>query len=413
MLPRTALAAKGSENLRKEIFAKGAFSDVTFLLNRGGWVFDDAEHRYSISLTAILRGEGAGTGVVPVRGPYANLDGFVHGIKQASLKLKTKDVESWNDSASLPLLPSENSGEVFLQLRNAPRLDFDDKKSWFARPYRELDATNDKKLMKFSASRPEGCWPVFQGRSFDIWVNDACQYYGWGEPDKIRPILQRKRLNSARSADSPFQGFEPSQLRDERTLSCNAARVAFRDVARATDSRTVHAALLPPQVFITNTAPYLLWPRGDERDEAFLLGILCSLCLDWYARRFVELHLNFHIFSTLPVPRCDRSNPLWKRTVSIAARLACTEKRFREFAHAVGIESGALTQEERDDLIHELDAVVAHLYGLSESQLTHIFETFHEGWNYGDRLKATLKHFRIWQRKRNASSAEAADSASA
>ena len=30
--------------------------------------------------------------------------------------------------------------------------------------------------------------------------------------------------------------------------------------------------------------------------------------------------------------------------------------------------------------------MVAHLYGLSEPQLVHIFETFHEGWHYEARL---------------------------
>jgi len=53
--------------------------------------------------------------------------------------------------------------------------------------------------------------------------------------------------------------------------------------------------------------------------------------------------------------------------------------------------------------------VVAHLYGLTEPQLRHIFETFHEGWgpgatanhptlgDYDRRLRATLDHFRRWQ----------------
>lgn len=50
-------------------------------------------------------------------------------------------------------------------------------------------------------------------------------------------------------------------------------------------------------------------------------------------------------------------------------------------------------------MIHELDAVVAHLYGLNQKQLTHIFETFHEGWEYKPRLKATLEHYRLWTRK--------------
>ena len=59
----------------------------------------------------------------------------------------------------------------------------------------------------------------------------------------------------------------------------------------------------------------------------------------------------------------------------------------------------ALEAEEKEDMIHELDAVVAHLYGLNERQLRHIFETFHEGWDYEDRLRATLKHFEGWKRQ--------------
>ena len=51
-------------------------------------------------------------------------------------------------------------------------------------------------------------------------------------------------------------------------------------------------------------------------------------------------------------------------------------------------------------MIRELDAVVAHLYGLNERHLRHIFETFHEGWDYEERLRATLRHFRDWKKRR-------------
>ena len=43
------------------------------------------------------------------------------------------------------------------------------------------------------------------------------------------------------------------------------------------------------------------------------------------------------------------------------------------------------------------DAVVAHLYGLDEAQLVHVFETFHEGWDYEEPLRATLDHFLAWK----------------
>ena len=59
----------------------------------------------------------------------------------------------------------------------------------------------------------------------------------------------------------------------------------------------------------------------------------------------------------------------------------------------------AVRADEKDDKIHELDAVVAHLYGLKEKHLIHIFATFHEGWDYEQRRRATIKHFRDWRKR--------------
>ncbi len=165
-----------------------------------------------------------------------------------------------------------------------------------------------------------------------------------------------------------------------------------------TNQRTVIACLVPPEVFITNKGPYFLWPRGDEKDEAYLLGVLCSIPLEWYARRFVEINVNFFIINPFPIPRPARDDPLWQRTVLLAGRLACPDERFAEWAEAVGVIHGPLAADEKEDMIHELDAVAAHLYGLGERQLIHIFETFHEGWDFGSRLEGVLHHFRAWGR---------------
>ena len=83
----------------------------------------------------------------------------------------------------------------------------------------------------------------------------------------------------------------------------------------------MRAALVPAEVVLTNTAPYLLWPRGQARDEAFLLGVLCSLPLDWYARRYVETHLNFHLLNALPVPRPAAGDGRRDRVIALAGRL--------------------------------------------------------------------------------------------
>ena len=111
-------------------------------------------------------------------------------------------------------------------------------------------------------------------------------------------------------------------------------------------------------------------------------------------RRFVETHVNYFVFNPLPIPRPARSVRSWRRTVALAGRLAAPDDRFADWAAKVGVERGPLPTDVKQDMIDELDAVVARLYGLDEAQLTHIFETFHEGWDYAERLDAVLKHFR-------------------
>jgi hypothetical protein len=247
---------------------------------------------------------------------------------------------------------------------------------------------------------PKGFWPVYKGESFDIWTPDTGKYYAFADPEKVIPWLYAKRLRSGKTRrDSAHAEFPPAYRQNKATLACNSPRIAFRDVTNRTNQRTVIACLLPPRIFLTNKAPYLLWPRGDALDQAFLLGVLCSIPLDWYARRFVEVSMNFFIFNPFPVPRPSRDDKRWQRVVALAGRLACPDKRFAAWAKAVGVECGPLQDGEKQDLIAELDAVVAHLYGLTEKQLLHIFETFHEGWDYAPRLAAVLKHFHTWAKR--------------
>lgn len=395
VLPRSAFAAKGSELLRKALFGQTVELDLTMLLNNRKWVFDEVHPQYTIALATIERGEPAGQNIA-LRGPFADLAAFEEGHSRPGARFAPEEVFSWNDTASLPLLPTEGSLSVFSQLRKAPRLDLDDGKSWRARPDRELDATNQRDLMTFVAAGPEGYWPVFKGESFDLWEPDRGpeSYYAWAEPNAAQAWIFAKRLRSNRGGAQSELSIAHRQ--DRRTLACQSPRIAFRDITRATDNRTVRAALLPAHVFITNKGPYLLWPRGDRLDEAFLLGVLSSLSLDWYARRFVEVGLNFFIFNPFPVPRPARSDKRWERVVALSGRLAAPDDRFADWAEAVGVEHGPLAPDIKQDMIDELDAVVAHLYGLSAEQLTHIFETFHEGWDFRPRLEAVMAHFHRW-----------------
>ena len=396
VLPRSALAAKGSQEFRRTMFAASARVEVDMSLNRGGWVFDEAEHRYTIGLVCITHGKSGALKKVRLRGPFGSLAAFRAGVGRPAAAFGAGEVLAWNDSASLPLLPSERSVEVFAQLRKAPRLDLDAAGQWRARPDTELHATAQKPLMDLASARcPDGFWPVYKGESFDLWQPDTGKYYAYASPEPALTWLQHKRLGAGGRGRrrSPHAEFPVRHLRRRATLPCFAPRIAFRDITNRTNQRTIIACLVPPKVFITNKGPYFLWPRGDARDQAYLLGVLASLPLDWYARRFVETNVNFFIINPFPVPRPGRGDPLRRRVVELAGRLACPDDRFAAWAKAVGVPCGPLAADEQADLIHQLDAAVARLYGLTEARLVHLFETFHEGWDYQDRLAAVLRHF--------------------
>ena len=402
VLPRSALAAKGSTDFRLAMFGGSEEVDVTMLLNRAGWVFADAEHRYTIGLVVTTRTAGTDDLRLQLRGPYADLPTFRTNVASEPVVFSGADVRNLNDSASLPLLPHQASVAVFAQLRKAPRLDLNVPGQWRARPDGELHATAQKPLMDLeSVDCPDGFWPVYKGETFDLWNPDTGTYYAWADPRPVLRWLQAKRLRAGTGKrDSPHREFDPDYLRDPSTLPCYRPRVAFRDVTNRTNQRTVLACLVPPNVFITNKGPYFLWPRGDERDQAFLLGVLSSISLDWYARRFVEVNVNFFIINPFPIPRPTRDDHRWRRIVELSGRLACPDERFLAWADSVGVECGPLKADEKENMIHELDAVVAHLYGLTEAQLVHVFETFHEGWDYQDRLGDVLAHFRDWRGRR-------------
>ncbi len=399
VLPRSAWFSKGSELFRKKVFAGGIVNDITYLLNSGGWVFDDAEHRYTIALTSLkkLRIDSSNN-VVSLRGPFRSKPSFDTGILSSAVTFNTEDVLTWTDTASLPLLPSEESADVFLQMCKAPNLNADIG-DWRCRPYRELDAANDKNLFTFSNHPPKDYWPVYKGESFDLWNPDTGSTYAAIQPKKAMAHLQEKRERGYKYSRSVFAECSESWVNDNKTLPCLHPRIAFRDVTNRTNQRTAIVALVPPEIVLVHTAPTFIFPRGNEYDMAYLLGVLSSIPLDWYARCFVETHLTFDVLMPFPIPGSDNSDHLKIRVIALSGRLACPDKRFAEFAKAVGVKCGPLPEDEKNDMIHELDAIVAHLYGLNEKQLIHIFETFHVGWDYEERLRATLKHFKEWGKK--------------
>ena len=390
VLPRAALSSSGSATWRKAILEGGNFEDVTMVLNTRGWVFDEAEHRMTIGLLCIRKGLGF-RGRLCLWGPYSSLDAFVQGRQGPPLECSLDEFLGWSNNAAFPLLPTQRAGEIFRKMMSHPR--FAQAPEWRARPVQgDLNATKGKSEMVLAPVDHSDLWPVYKGASFDIWEPDTGNYYAWAEKEHITSHLQAKRERAGRSKRSAFSEMGKEWFLDPKTLPCLYPRIAFRDVARATDSRTMIPALVPSHCILNHTSPYLLWPEGGApRNVAFLLGMLSSVPLDWCTRRIVENHVTFDILNGLPIP--EMVEPIGATIVSVVGALVAEDERFADWITALGEETCSIQPGDRQELVPQLDAAVSILYGLTRDDLQHIFETFQEGWDYTPRLEQVLAHF--------------------
>ena len=395
VLPRSSISAKGSENFRRKLFQSVNSIKLTLLKNTKQWIFK-IHPQYTISLTTFSK-TTLQKGLT-LEGPHNSLSSLFDRTNKSSRIFKINEVLNWNDTLSLPIFPKPESVEVFAKFQKHPRLDLDIPESWRVRPIQEMNTTTDADKMSYSEECPEGFWKVYKGASFDIWQPETGEYNSWANPQIIFTWLNDKisRANSS-SRNSVYKEFPKNYFLEENNLPPVNPRIAFRDITRATDSRTVRCALIPPQTFVTNKAPILMFPRGDQKDEAFLLGVLSSIPLDWYARRFVETNLSFFILNPLPIPRPGRENKLWQKTIKISGRLASTDERFKNWSQKVGVEFGPLDSSTKFKMICELDAIISHLYKLEEEDVIHIYKTFHEGWDYEERLNKVLDYYHIYR----------------
>lgn len=254
VLPRGILAGRAAAQWRATILDDGAFDEVTTLSNSRHWMFEDVHPQYTIGLVSIIKGR-AHAGRVIMRGPYFSLAEYRHGVNLPPHQLVARDFASWADGAAFPLLPHADSLSVFLKLRSNPRLDAPGA-DWQFVPLRELHTTDNKSMFDFNLVHPGGDLPVLTGASFNLWNPDYGAPYAFAKTSEVIPWLQERRRRQIRLTSSAFYGMSAEWAADPSTLPCLHPRIAFRDVARATDSRTVICSLVPGNVTLVRLSPY-------------------------------------------------------------------------------------------------------------------------------------------------------------
>ncbi len=221
----------------------------------------------------------------------------------------------------------------------------------------------------------------------------------------------------------------------DRAWACERFRVAFRDVAASTNERTLIATIIPPGYHgntlpsISSAHPKAPKPCPNGAQSVFLASVFSSYVCDFVIRMKVTNHMNFFYMKTLPIPRLGSGDPgdavyFWP-VVARALRLVCTTEEYADLwaevfpqlpadtlaalalapaaygpAHEQALrERLAESYADLDDTwipssgLHdrkpdrrddgdraqtraELDALIAHLYGLTREEFAYILDTF-------------------------------------
>ncbi len=162
VMPRSLVAASGGTDWRETVLREGAFLDVTSLVNRGGWVFEDVHQQYTVVLLSIQKQPGP---VMRFAGPFRAESELTGASPNDRVEVAAGDFAGWSPSKAFPLLPSPRSSEAFLRLRAHPGLG-EQVGDFFFRPVQgDLNGSTFREVLNVGLSRSSAFWPVYNGAS--------------------------------------------------------------------------------------------------------------------------------------------------------------------------------------------------------------------------------------------------------
>ena len=285
------------------------------------------------------------------------------------------------------------------------------KKAWPVKYVRMFDMTNDSGLFRTEEElvEREGAWPIDgnrfnspSGKWVPLYVGRMIHQFDHRAASVV--VNEENLHNPALSGDiatehkaNPKFSPLPQYWVAAGKLSFpdgNDWTIAFRDIARSTDARTMISAAIP-RVGMGNTLPALFVEATNHPSWglALLLGNFGAVVLDFVVRQKAQsTHLNWYIVEQLPVvpPECYEAVRFGPNTVGEIVREAVLELSYTAhdmapFARDMGHvnESGevlppfAWDEVRRLNLRAKLDAVYFHLYGVTErDDIRHVYSTF-------------------------------------
>ncbi len=284
-------------------------------------------------------------------------------------------------------------------------------RAWPVNYLRMFDMTNDSHLFRTRAEldEKEGAWPI-GGNCFDSPSGEWVPLYVGRMIHQFDHRAASVKMNQGNLHNPALSGdIDPEKKSDSSFLPtpqywvpANAVSfpagfrwtIAFRDIARATDARTMIAAAVP-FVGLGNTAPTILMApsEGDQSSLSMLLANAGAIVCDFVVRQKAQsTHLNWYIVEQLPIVPPERYEQVSfgpKTAAEIVHKavleLTYTAHDMAPFARDMGYVDKAgdvlppfeWNEERRLRLRAKLDALYFNLYGVtSRDDIRYIYSTF-------------------------------------
>jgi hypothetical protein len=207
-------------------------------------------------------------------------------------------------------------------------------------------------------SEPHG-WHVAFGRELNATDDRACWAIGGAEapPRGTLPVIEGKHIDPfVVRLDRVTKHAAAAAVRTRISgATISRSRLAYREVAAATNRLTLIAAILPARTISVHTVFCLRTSLPlDEQDV--LCALLNSFVANYLVRRWVTTHVTASIVARLPAPRPARGTHHFGELARLAARARA------------GDTSG--------DLMARLQATAARAYGVTGDDFAHIVRSF-------------------------------------
>lgn len=187
-------------------------------------------------------------------------------------------------------------------------------------------------------------------------------------------FIPRTSYQVAQSQASLDKGYGRWLDDNGESISVRAGyRIIWRQMASVTGNRTLHTSIIPPGT------THISFAAGgvDSRLLAAVSGMWSSLVIDFLVKATGIANLHVSFVDRLPAVR---EHALLHEVLSRVAQLNCVTSAFKPLWEELvnsGWESGspARNAQQRRQLQVELDAVAAHIFGLTDDELCIIYRT--------------------------------------